>query len=119
MYRLFIMRMRDFLFLFIIAWCANCLAEDIDVGGSELPRTYAALKQKIKFGERAALGLGHAEVRVNDAQKADTSLRRYPEEASEISPVPGAWIQHVRGENTADYPNNIAKKEKKLAGVSR
>lgn len=54
----------------------NVLPKHIHLGGGELARRHTLLKEHVHLGERAACWLGHAEVGVDDAQEADTSLNR-------------------------------------------
>ena len=77
----------------------NGHVKDIDIRGGELARTDVLLKEEIDLGEGAAARLGDAEVGVDDAAEADAR----PEEAGEVAPVPGAWVEHVGGEDGADY----------------
>jgi hypothetical protein len=51
------------------------LVEDIDLGSSELASTDTLLEQNTQLGKGTAIGLGEAEVGVDDAQEADTTLR--------------------------------------------
>jgi hypothetical protein len=53
----------------------NRLVEDIDLGSSELASTDTLLEQDTQLGKCTAIGLGEAEVGVDDAQEADTALR--------------------------------------------
>jgi hypothetical protein len=49
--------------------------EHVDIRTRELAGAHAVLEQQVQLGERAARGLGNAEVRVNDAEEADATLR--------------------------------------------
>lgn len=39
--------------------------------------------------------------------------KTHPEETGEVTPVPGAGIEHVGRKDAADYPDDIAIKEEK------
>jgi hypothetical protein len=41
--------------------------------------------------------------------------KTHPEETSEITPIPGAGIQHVGRQNTADYTHNIATQGRRMS----
>lgn len=55
----------------------DALLEGVDLGGRELARRHAPLEESVQLGECAAGGLGHAEVRVDDAAEADATLWGY------------------------------------------
>ena len=84
------------------------LVEDIDLCGSELASADTLLEQDTEFGKGSTVGLGEAEVSVDDAEEADTALERvslcwrteslrgtYPEETGVIAPIPGSGVEHV------------------------
>ena len=52
------------------------LFENIDVRSGEFSSTDAAFEKEIQFGEGTALGFRNAEVGVDNAAEADTSLYR-------------------------------------------
>lgn len=102
----------------------DVLGEDIHFGLLELPGADITFEKEIHFRERAACRLGYAEIGVGDAKKADATLQillareallgsgfAYPEKSSKIAPVPCSWVQHVRGDNTAEDANNDAIRE--------
>lgn len=53
----------------------NRLVEDIDLGSSELASADTLLEQNTQLGKGTAIGLGEAEVGVDDAQEADATLK--------------------------------------------
>jgi hypothetical protein len=50
------------------------LVEYIDLGGSELSSADTLLEQNTQLGKGSAIGLGQAEVGIDDAEEADTTL---------------------------------------------
>lgn len=50
------------------------LVKDIDLGGSELSSADTLLEQNAQLGKGSAIGLGQAEVGVDDAEEADATL---------------------------------------------
>jgi len=52
------------------------LVEDIDLCGSELASADTLLEQDTELGKGSAIGLGEAEVSVDDAEEADAALGR-------------------------------------------
>jgi hypothetical protein len=50
------------------------LVEDIDLGSSELASADTLLEQNTQLGKGTTIGLGEAEVGVDDAQEADATL---------------------------------------------
>lgn len=95
------------------------LVEHVHLCLGELSRVDAALEQHVQLGKGAAARLRNAEEGVNDAAEADPSLlatqllatyayawtkknATYPEEASEVTPVPLGRIQHVWGQDAGD-----------------
>lgn len=52
----------------------DTLFKGVDLGGSEFACRDALLKEHVEFGKSAACGLGDAEVRVDNAEEADTTL---------------------------------------------
>lgn len=54
------------------------LGKHVNVCRRELACRYALLKEQVEFGKRAACGLGDAEVRVDEAEEADSSLFARP-----------------------------------------
>lgn len=83
---------------------SSLIAENIHLGLSKLARTDALGEEEVEFGKGAAGGFGDAEVDVDDAEEADAG----PEETGEVGPVPGAGVEHVRGEDGSDDANNDA-----------
>lgn len=82
----------------------NMFMIDINFSRAELARRDAFLEQDVQLGERAAAGLGEAEVGVDDAEEADDG----PEEAGVILPVPLLGVEHVRGDDAGDDGNDEA-----------
>ena len=91
--------------VFIDNMSLNGLIKHVHMRGRKLAGTDAALKEQIEFRKGATARLRHAEVGVNDAQKADAP----PEEARIVAPVPLARVQHVRGQDAADDTNHVVK----------
>ena len=52
----------------------DALLECVDLGRRELASRHALLEKRVQLGECAAGGLGHTEVRVDDAAEADATL---------------------------------------------
>lgn len=50
------------------------LVEDIDLGGSKLSSADTLLEQNAQLGKGSAVGLGQAEVGIDDAEEADATL---------------------------------------------
>ena len=67
------------------------LTEDIDLGTGEVPSINLPLEKQVQLRKGAALGFRDAEEGVHDAEEADSS----PEEASVVTPVPRARVEHV------------------------
>ena len=91
------------------------LVEDINLCGSELASADTLLEQDTEFGKGSTIGLGEAEVSVDDAEEADTTLERvslcwrmeslrgtYPEETGVIAPIPGSGVEHVWSQHGVD-----------------
>lgn len=79
------------------------LLEDVDLGGGKLAGRDALLKEHVELGKGASAGLGDAEVGVDDAAEAKAS----PEEGGEVVPVPFAFVEHVRRQDSSDDANNV------------
>jgi len=62
------------------------------------------LKLQIQLCKRPSCRFRQTEIDIDDAEEAGTS----PEEAGIVAPVPGRRIEHIRGENAADYTDNVA-----------
>lgn len=82
----------------------QALRKHVHLGVLELPRADFLLEQHIHLGERAASRLWNTEIRVDDTKEADTT----PEETGEVTPVPGAGVKHVGGEDGTDDTNHNA-----------
>lgn len=52
----------------------NRLVEDIDLGRSEVASADTLLEQNTQLGKGTTIGLGEAEVGVDDAEEADATL---------------------------------------------
>ena len=74
MHNAFSMANVQLLFISVNHFAADILAEDIDVCAGEFSSADTAFKEEIEFGKGTANGLGEAEVDVNYAAEADTSL---------------------------------------------
>ena len=60
----------------MVSNAVDVVVKDIDVRGGELAGADAALEEQVELGEGAALRLGDAEVRVDDAEEADCGLEK-------------------------------------------
>jgi hypothetical protein len=71
------------------------------------------LEQEIQFRKGPTSRLGDSEISIDDAKEANAS----PKETSIISPIPRAWIQHVRGENITYDAHDVVKVPPKYDGL--
>lgn len=79
------------------------LVKYIDLRRGKFAGADSPFEEQIQLREGTSTRLRHAEVGVNNAQETDTA----PEEACVVAPVPGAGIQHIRGEDTADNSDDV------------
>ena len=86
----------------------------INLSLPQLPRTDLLLKEDIQLRKTEARGLPQAEVRVQDAEEADTA----PEETGPVLPVPLARVELVRGDDGAHDAGNEVQCFAKCAGRS-
>lgn len=98
--------------------------EHVHLCGSKVSRANLLLEEHVDFSKGSAAGLGDAEVGVDDAAEADSTLymkyvvsqtllyvtriNSYPEESGIVAPVPSGGIQHVWRQNVCDYAHDVA-----------
>ncbi len=81
----------------------NLILKNIHIRTRKLPRANPSLKEQIQLRKTPATRFRDAEVRVDNAEEADTR----PEEAGEVSPVPAPRVEHVGRQDGADYADDV------------